>query len=209
MCVWSDFLLENEGWVHGKSPRSNASHSETSWVLLKHREFCENKPKHVKYTWSTHEVHPEHKASTSQAMSTSRLTWIPFMNTKFWWVIAWVRASEHILKHVLGFYEWPLICKVCLNLPLSGVFPPEMKSEMMGPLCHSRWFTTASRILRLYVSGTCTLEMLPIFVNYIVNVYVQVIWHHACTMRKWVSVSELEWAWAGLNGVEVDWEKVW
>ena len=61
-----------------------------------------------------------------------------------------------------------------LPLHVAGEFPKELHQQKMGPLNHSRWFTTASRILRLYVSCTCDIPLLTRFTNYIVNIYFKV-----------------------------------
>jgi hypothetical protein len=34
----------------------------------------------------------------------------------------------------------------------AGMIPKDLANLEMGPVCHSRWLTTANRLLRLYVS---------------------------------------------------------
>ena len=43
-----------------------------------------------------------------------------------------------------------------------------------GPLSHSKWLTTASRILRFYISTKNPTENLVILTNYVVKVYLPV-----------------------------------
>ena len=49
-----------------------------------------------------------------------------------------------------------------------------MANNIIGKLVQSRWLTTASRAIRLYVSGTCDVPFLKRLVNFIVNVYYKV-----------------------------------
>lgn len=62
-----------------------------------------------------------------------------------------------------------------------GIVPVWLKNKKIGKLCQSRWLTLASRLCRLYISGTCTDPNLPLLVNYVVQVYYKVI-------RKFISV---------------------
>ena len=67
----------------------------------------------------------------------------------------------------------------------SGHCSSELGNRKPGPICHSRWLTTASRILRLYVSTEKPDKNLVILVTYIQKVYAP-IWFevkskHSCT----------------------------
>ncbi|GBN56983.1 hypothetical protein AVEN_233686-1 [Araneus ventricosus] len=52
-----------------------------------------------------------------------------------------------------------------------GNCPTDLANIKPGPVVHSRWLTTASRILRLYVSTRNPSDNLVILVTYIMNVY--------------------------------------
>jgi hypothetical protein len=92
-----------------------------------------------------------------------------------WRLIFFKDFSLHVTRLLHCWQSWlhiPVAHRWTLHF--SGEFPDELHKHMMGPLCHSRWFTTASRVLRLYVSGTCQLPWLGRFANYVVNVYFKV-----------------------------------
>jgi len=67
----------------------------------------------------------------------------------------------------------------------SGHCSSELGNRKPGPICHSRWLTTFSRIIRLYVSTEKPDKNLVILVTYIRKVYAP-IWFevkskHSCT----------------------------
>ena len=53
----------------------------------------------------------------------------------------------------------------------SGQSSSDLGDRKPGPMCHSRWLTTANRILRLYISKECPDKHLITLVTYIVKVY--------------------------------------
>lgn len=55
---------------------------------------------------------------------------------------------------------------------MSGECSQELADLQPGPMSHSRWLTTASRILRLYVSSNNPSENLLVLATYVVRVYV-------------------------------------
>lgn len=56
----------------------------------------------------------------------------------------------------------------------SGYCAPVLANRQPGKMAHSRWVTTANRILRLYVGSSDPSENLKILVEYIVKVYAPV-----------------------------------
>lgn len=56
----------------------------------------------------------------------------------------------------------------------TGSCSPELASRQPGKMAHSRWLTTANRILRLYVSTVSPSNNLKLLVNYVVKVYAPV-----------------------------------
>lgn len=52
-----------------------------------------------------------------------------------------------------------------------GSCTPELANRQPGKMAHSRWLTSANRILRLYVSTLNPSENLKLLVNYVVKVY--------------------------------------
>lgn len=57
---------------------------------------------------------------------------------------------------------------------VTGVCPPDLSSLKPGPVCHSRWLTTANRLLRLYVGTENPSEKLVSLVNFVLKVYVPI-----------------------------------
>ncbi|KAL5251758.1 hypothetical protein ACHWQZ_G014793 [Mnemiopsis leidyi] len=56
----------------------------------------------------------------------------------------------------------------------SGTLPPELASTEIGPVCHSRWITFQSRILRLFMSSGVLKSVLPKLRKlaiYVLNIY--------------------------------------
>lgn len=53
----------------------------------------------------------------------------------------------------------------------TGIFPSDLANMEPGPLNHSRWLTTANRILRLYATKTDPEEKLIVLVTYVMRVY--------------------------------------
>lgn len=62
------------------------------------------------------------------------------------------------------------LLNICLAIS-KGCVPEKLASTTIGPLCKVRWATTASRILRLYVSEEHPSEVLETIVHYIMTVY--------------------------------------
>ena len=56
----------------------------------------------------------------------------------------------------------------------NGSVPTHLALQKPGPINHSRWLTTASRILRLYVATSQPSSVLTDLVQYIMNVYIPV-----------------------------------
>lgn len=59
------------------------------------------------------------------------------------------------------------ICSAISN----GTVSEQLKNRTIGPISHSRWTTTANRILRVYVSDTKPSSVLTTIVKYIMIVY--------------------------------------
>ena len=57
---------------------------------------------------------------------------------------------------------------------VSGECSPELARRSPGKMAHSRWLTTANRLMRLYVSKSRPSHNLGMIVNYVVKVYVPV-----------------------------------
>lgn len=55
----------------------------------------------------------------------------------------------------------------------SGECPPDLANRSPGTMSHSRWLTTANRILRLYVSTAEPSESFKLLVEYVMKVYVK------------------------------------
>lgn len=58
------------------------------------------------------------------------------------------------------------------NAVSSGSCSKEIANKKPGKICHSRWLTKASRLLRLYVSTNSPSESLKALATYIIKVYV-------------------------------------
>ena len=56
----------------------------------------------------------------------------------------------------------------------SGICSPDLAKRNPGKLCHSRWLTTANRILRLYIGSENPSEELYILTEYVMKVYAPV-----------------------------------
>src|SRR5207253_1076375 len=54
----------------------------------------------------------------------------------------------------------------------SGECPPDLAYRSPGKMAHSRWLTTANRILRLYVSTAEPPDDLKVLAEYVIKVYV-------------------------------------
>jgi hypothetical protein len=59
----------------------------------------------------------------------------------------------------------------------SGVCPEDLAFKKPGPVVHSRWLTTANRLLRLYIASRNPSENLVELVTYVIRVYAPV-WFH-------------------------------
>lgn len=57
------------------------------------------------------------------------------------------------------------------NAVSTGFCAPELANRQPGKMAHSRWLTTANRILRLYISTLHPTENLKLLVNYVVKAY--------------------------------------
>ena len=71
------------------------------------------------------------------------------------------------------FLKFQLLIPITNHVVIAGCVPPRLKTTVIGPLCHARWITFQSRILRLFMS-TVSSEILPKLrklASYIVNVY--------------------------------------
>ena len=62
------------------------------------------------------------------------------------------------------------ICKAVAN----GNCSMDLALQKSGPMCHSRWLTTANRLLRLYVSTDNPSDNLLVLVTYLIKVYAPV-----------------------------------
>lgn len=58
-----------------------------------------------------------------------------------------------------------------VNALVTGDFPKSLANLKIGPLNHSRWITTASRICKIYATTLKPSKTLQDFTSYIVNVY--------------------------------------
>jgi len=58
------------------------------------------------------------------------------------------------------------------NAVSSGVCPEDLANIKPGPICHSRWLTKASRVLRLYVATNSPTDGLKALAEYIMKVYI-------------------------------------
>ena len=59
----------------------------------------------------------------------------------------------------------------------SGQCSPDLALQKPGPIVHSRWLTTANRLLRLYVATEYPSDTLQILVTYVIKVYAPM-WFH-------------------------------
>lgn len=66
-------------------------------------------------------------------------------------------------------YLYDICCAVS-----TGICPDDLASKKPGPVVHSRWLTTASRLLRLYVSTIEPSDSLVELTTYVVKVYASV-----------------------------------
>jgi hypothetical protein len=73
-------------------------------------------------------------------------------------------GSHELSTDQLYLYQ---MCKAVM----SGHCSPDLSERQPGPISHSRWLTTASRILRLYISTDCPSANVITLVTYIVRVY--------------------------------------
>jgi hypothetical protein len=62
---------------------------------------------------------------------------------------------------------------ICLAVS-SGECSTDLASRRPGPVVHSRWLTTANRLLRLYISTDCPSVSLIVLATYVINVYAPV-----------------------------------
>ena len=60
--------------------------------------------------------------------------------------------------------------KIC-RVIITGIIPKGFPAQHPGRMCHARWLTTASRILRVYISTEEPSESLLRLVNFIIFVY--------------------------------------
>ena len=63
-----------------------------------------------------------------------------------------------------------LLLEYCVSLS-SGEIDKSLVSRKLGPLCHSRWFTLAIRLLALYTEEKKPNETLKKPIFYIIKVY--------------------------------------
>jgi len=73
-----------------------------------------------------------------------------------------------------------------------GTRSPDLAAGRPGPVVHSRWLTTANRILRLYVSSKGPSDNLKILVTFIMKVYCPV-WFHVKTEPSCAEGSKHLW----------------
>ncbi|GBO09129.1 hypothetical protein AVEN_122935-1 [Araneus ventricosus] len=76
--------------------------------------------------------------------------------------------------HIRGLSDDQRYLKDMFQAVSDGNCPNGLANRKPGPVAHSRWLTTASRILRLYVSIRNPSDNLVILVTYILNVYTPV-----------------------------------
>ncbi|GBM03055.1 hypothetical protein AVEN_14565-1 [Araneus ventricosus] len=76
--------------------------------------------------------------------------------------------------HIRDLSDDQRYLKEMLQAVSDGNCPNDLTIRKPGPVVHSRWLTTASRILRLYVSTRNPSYNLVILVTYIMNVYTPV-----------------------------------
>ncbi len=76
--------------------------------------------------------------------------------------------------------DWDILSKdqkyfldICLAIKI-GNSPNDLSHSNPGPISHSRWLTTASRVLRLYVSTESPSDELKVLVNFIMKSYMPV-----------------------------------
>lgn len=67
-----------------------------------------------------------------------------------------------------------------MNAISTGIFPSDLANREPGPLNHSRWLTTANRILRLYATKTDPEENLLILAKFVMKVYGQMWFQIKC-----------------------------
>lgn len=68
------------------------------------------------------------------------------------------------------------LLEICVAVS-SGICTPDLAARNPGKLSHSRWLTTANRILRLYISNKNPSENLKTLATYVMKVYAP-IWFH-------------------------------
>jgi len=73
-----------------------------------------------------------------------------------------------------------------------GICSPDLAFQKPGPVCHSRWLTTANRILRLYIATECPSENLTTLATFIMKVYAPV-WFHIKTKSACTEGSKHLW----------------
>lgn len=69
-----------------------------------------------------------------------------------------------------------LLFEICIAIS-NGKFSEDLKNRKIGPVAHSRWLTTAMRILRTYVSDEEPSDNLKNIATYIVQVYAPAIYN--------------------------------
>ncbi|ESO12359.1 hypothetical protein HELRODRAFT_158868 [Helobdella robusta] len=76
-----------------------------------------------------------------------------------------------------------------VNAIRSGVVPDRLANLQIGPVCHSRWLTTALRCCRLWVSNHCLKDMplrnLKMIVEFIVGVFMPN-WFNIKVKHSWI-----------------------
>src|SRR6218665_3265107 len=75
----------------------------------------------------------------------------------------------------------------------AGTCSPDPAAQRPGPIVHSRWLTTANRILRLYVGSDDPSDNLKILVTFIMKVYGPV-WFHVKIQSSCAEGSKHLWS---------------
>ncbi|GBN61314.1 hypothetical protein AVEN_267104-1 [Araneus ventricosus] len=96
------------------------------------------------------------------------LTIVPFE------AIEGTSLSEMVEFHIRDHIDDQMYLKEMFQAVLDVNCPNDLANRKPGPVVHSRWLTTASRILILYVSTRNPSDNLMILVAYIMNVYTPV-----------------------------------
>src|SRR6218665_2639965 len=80
------------------------------------------------------------------------------------------------MSRLVGPTDQQYLYEMCQAIS-AGTCSPDLAARRPGPVVHSRWLTTANRILRLYVGSDDPSDYLKILVTFIMKVYGPV-WFH-------------------------------